>query len=46
MKMGGFTGQITFEGEIRPFIPLVKAGEVLHVGKGTSFGLGRYRIMG
>ncbi len=42
MKMGGFVGKITFEGDITPFMPLIKAGDVLHVGKGTSFGLGRY----
>ena len=44
MKMGGFVGNITFEGNIEPFMPLIKAGEVLHVGKGTGFGLGKYRI--
>jgi len=44
IKMGGFTGQITFQGEISPFISLIRAGEVLHVGKGTTFGLGRYRV--
>ncbi|MBI4768705.1 MAG: CRISPR system precrRNA processing endoribonuclease RAMP protein Cas6 [Deltaproteobacteria bacterium] len=44
MKMGGFMGGITFEGEIGPFMPLIRAGEVLHVGKGTGFGLGKYRI--
>lgn len=45
MKMGGFVGEITFEGNIEPFMPLIKAGEVLHVGKGTGFGLGKYRIV-
>jgi CRISPR-associated endoribonuclease Cas6 len=45
MKMGGFIGEITFEGNIEPFIPLIKAGEILHVGKGTSFGLGKYKII-
>jgi hypothetical protein len=35
---------ITFEGDIEPFIPLIKAGEILHVGKGTGFGLGKYSI--
>jgi len=45
MKMGGFVGEITFEGDIEPFMPFIKAGEVLHVGKGTGFGLGKYRIL-
>lgn len=45
MKMGGFVGAITFEGEIAPFMPLIKAGEILHVGKGTAFGLGKYKIV-
>ncbi len=46
MKMGGFVGEITFEGEIGPFMPLIQAGEVLHVGKGTGFGLGKYEVGG
>jgi CRISPR-associated endoribonuclease Cas6 len=44
IKMGGFVGEITFEGDIEPFMPLIKAGEVLHVGKGTGFGLGQFKI--
>jgi CRISPR-associated endoribonuclease Cas6 len=44
LKMGGFVGNITFEGNIQPFMSLIKAGEILHVGKGTAFGLGKYRI--
>jgi hypothetical protein len=31
-------------GLIEPFMPLIKAGEGLHVGKGTGFGLGRYEV--
>lgn len=42
INMGGFVGKITFEGPLGPFMPFVKAGEVVHVGKGTVFGLGRY----
>jgi len=45
MKMGGFVGEVEFEGDIRPFLPLIQAGEALHVGKGTSFGLGKYEIL-
>ncbi len=44
INMGGFVGEITFHGALAPFIPLLKAGEVLHVGKGTVFGLGRYEV--
>ncbi|MEW6116844.1 MAG: CRISPR system precrRNA processing endoribonuclease RAMP protein Cas6 [Nitrospirota bacterium] len=45
MKMGGFVGSISFEGDMAPFVPLLKAGEILHVGKGTGFGLGKYEIV-
>ena len=44
MKMGGFMGEITYEGELREFWPYIKLGEYVHVGKGSGFGLGRYRI--
>lgn len=44
IKMGGFVGDITFKGNIEPFMPFITAGEVLHVGKGTGFGLGKYKI--
>jgi len=43
MKLGGFVGNITYTGELAPWLPLIKAGEVLHVGKATAFGLGKYR---
>jgi len=45
MKMGGVIGQIEYTGDLEPFIPVLKAGEILHVGKGTSFGLGKYEIL-
>jgi CRISPR-associated endoribonuclease Cas6 len=45
MNMGGFVGGIEYAGEaIQEFIPLIVAGEILHVGTGTTFGLGRYTI--
>jgi CRISPR/Cas system endoribonuclease Cas6 (RAMP superfamily) len=46
MKMGGFMGSITFEGDFEPFLLFLTLGEHIHVGKGTSFGLGKYQIMG
>jgi CRISPR/Cas system endoribonuclease Cas6 (RAMP superfamily) len=45
MRMGGLSGRVTFEGNLAPFYPLLAAGEVVHTGKGTSFGLGRFRII-
>jgi CRISPR-associated endoribonuclease Cas6 len=44
LKMGGFLGDITFEGDLDEFIPFIKLGEYLHIGKGTVYGLGKYEI--
>jgi CRISPR/Cas system endoribonuclease Cas6 (RAMP superfamily) len=44
LKVGGFVGQITFEGKLEEFLPFLKLGEYLHVRKGTVYGLGKYRI--
>ena len=46
MSLGGFTGEVEYAGKaIVEFLPLITAGELLHLGAGTSFGLGRYEIM-
>lgn len=45
MKLGGFVGDIVYTGAISPFYPFIEAGKILHVGKGTSFGLGKYMIV-
>ena len=41
MKLGGFVGDMTVEGDLSPFMDLLHYSEILHVGKGTTFGLGR-----
>jgi len=41
---GRFVGSITFEGDFEEFLPFLMLGEYIHVGKGTSFGLGKYEI--
>jgi hypothetical protein len=46
MRLGGFVGEIDYSGAaIKAYLPLVAAGELLHIGAGTSFGLGKYEIV-
>ena len=45
MKFGGLMGRFTIEGDILPILKYLKLGEILHVGKATSFGFGNYRIL-
>ncbi len=47
MQLGGLIGHLTLAGSGIPALwPLIELGQWLHVGKATSFGLGRYRIEG
>jgi len=42
--MGGVVGSMTYEGDIREFLPLLVLGSWVNLGKGTSLGLGRYEL--
>ncbi len=45
LKMGGLVGEAELSGEgLEPFWPYLWLGQWTHAGKGTSMGLGRYRI--
>ncbi|HEY6323093.1 MAG TPA: CRISPR system precrRNA processing endoribonuclease RAMP protein Cas6 [Thermoanaerobaculia bacterium] len=44
MSLGGFVGELELAGDLAPFGPLLRAAEVLHVGKGATFGLGKMEI--
>lgn len=44
MKLGGLLGELTYEGDLTEFLPLLVLGSWVNLGKGTSFGLGRYRL--
>jgi hypothetical protein len=44
MTLGGFLGTLTLEGDLTPFGPLLRTAEILHVGKGATFGLGKLSI--
>jgi len=45
MKYGGFIGDVKFEGNLEPFLHIISLGEVLHAGKYSTFGLGKYEIL-
>jgi hypothetical protein len=44
MTLGGFVGSLRLAGDLAPFAPLLRTAEILHVGKGTTFGLGRVEV--
>ena len=43
MFMGGMTGAVVYEGELAEYLPLVEFAEKAHLGKSTSFGLGKIK---
>ncbi len=44
MEFKGIIGEAIYEGPITSFIPLLRAAEVIHIGKATSFGFGKVEI--
>ena len=39
--LGGYVGQITYQGNLTPFWPWLKVAEIIHLGKNCTFGLGK-----
>lgn len=46
IELGGTVGEVTYRGPLTDYHPLLIVGEWLHLGKGTVFGNGQYRILG
>ncbi len=44
MDFGGLLGTIQFEGELTPFVPWLYAAQILHIGRNTTFGMGRIEV--
>ena len=42
----GVVGGVEYAGPLGEFLPLIRMGQLAHVGKRTVFGLGRYSIVG
>ena len=45
MQFGGLVGEVTYSGRLSEFISLVKYCEIVHLGKATTFGLGKIRLL-
>ncbi len=43
MLMGGMVGSVTYEGDMGEYMPLVEFCAEVHIGKQTSFGLGKIK---
>lgn len=44
IQMGGLIGQVTYTGPLAEILPFLRLGELVHLGKGTVFGLGQYQM--
>jgi hypothetical protein len=44
LSLGGFVGDVVYTGDLAPFLPLLCLGELVHVGKATVFGNGKYEV--
>jgi hypothetical protein len=44
MTLRGLVGKVVLRGDLAPFAALLRTAEVLHVGKGATFGLGRIEV--
>jgi hypothetical protein len=42
----GVVGELSFRGEVEDFLPFLRLGTLLNVGKGASYGMGSYLLRG
>lgn len=45
MEFGGLVGTITFGGELGVFLPYLRMGSIIHIGKNCVFGNGKYSVL-
>lgn len=45
MTLGGLVGTVSYRGPLGALMPWLKLGEMLHIGKNTTFGFGKYVIL-
>ena len=45
MDVSGLMGELEYEGNLTPFVPWLDAAQKLHVGRNTTFGMGRIQVL-
>lgn len=44
MDFSGLIGTIEYEGDLAPFVPWMYAAQKLHIGRNTTFGMGKIQV--
>lgn len=44
LKIGGVVGDAIFQGDLAPFMPVLRALKIAHLGKSAAFGLGKIDV--
>lgn len=44
MDFSGLMGSLEYEGELTPFVPWLSAARILHIGRNTTFGMGKIEV--
>jgi len=45
MSLGGVLGRVVLRGDLAAFLQMLQAGQWLHIGKETTFGMGKYLLL-
>ncbi len=44
MLLGGLVGSVVYEGDLAPYVPFLRLCQEVHIGKQTTFGLGKISV--
>ena len=44
MDFSGLMGSLEYEGDLTPFVPWLSAAQILHIGRNTTFGMGKIEV--
>ena len=44
MDFSGLMGEVEYEGDLAPFVSWLSAAQILHIGRNTTFGMGKIQV--